>query len=74
MEEDGGDAGRIGEEREDPHLATADGTEHRQHVVDPREQDGLVRVGNGLGLALRRRGRVNRYPRRLGPKAMQREE
>ena len=40
VEEDGGDDGRIGEEREDSHLATAGGTEQRQHVVDPREQDG----------------------------------
>lgn len=34
VEEDGGDEGRIGEEREDPHLAATGKTEQRQHVVD----------------------------------------
>ena len=51
VEEDGGDDGRTGEEREDPHLAATCGTEQRQHVVDAREQDGPSdpRVGGGLG-------------------------
>jgi hypothetical protein len=40
VEEDGGDDGRIGKERDDPHLSAAGGTEQRQHVVDAREQDG----------------------------------
>ena len=40
VEEDGGDDGRIGEEREDPHLSAAGGTEQRQHIVDASEQDG----------------------------------
>jgi hypothetical protein len=55
VEEDGGDDGRIGQEREDPHLAATRGTEQRQHVVDPSEQDGPAdsrrggRSGGGLG-------------------------
>jgi hypothetical protein len=35
VEEDGGDDGRIGQEREDPHLAATGGAEQRQHIVDP---------------------------------------
>ena len=51
MEEYGGDDGRIGEEREDLHLAATCGTEQRQHVVDAREQDGPSdsRAGAGEG-------------------------
>ena len=55
VEEDGGDDGRIGKEREDPHLGAAGGTEERQHVVDASEQDGPAdprgrdRSGGGLG-------------------------
>ena len=54
VEEDGGDDGRIGEEREDPHLTATGGTEQRQHVVDASEQDGPAdlrgrgRSGGGL--------------------------
>jgi hypothetical protein len=40
VEEDDGNDGRIGEEREDLHLAATGGTEQRQHVVDASEQDG----------------------------------
>jgi hypothetical protein len=40
VEEDGGDDRRIGQQREDPHLAATGGTEQRQHVVDASEQDG----------------------------------
>ena len=40
MEEDGGDDGRNGKEREDPHLTATGGTEERQYVVDASEQDG----------------------------------
>ena len=50
VEEDGGDDGRISEEREDPHLTTTGRTEQRQHVVDASEQDGPA--------DLRGRGRV----------------
>ena len=53
MEEDGGDDGRIGEEGEDPHLVAAGGTEQRQHVVDPREQDGPADSGRGGALTRR---------------------
>ena len=55
VEEDGGDDGRIGEEREDPHLTATGGTEQRQHVVDASEQDGPADPrgrgwgGGGLG-------------------------
>ena len=46
VQEDGDDYGRIGEEGEDPHGATARGAEQRQHLVDAREQrskeDGLL--------------------------------
>lgn len=34
MDEDGSKDGRIGEEREDLHLATTGGTEQGQHLVD----------------------------------------
>ena len=44
VEEDGGDDGWIGEEREDPHLTATGGTEQRQHVVDASEQDGPCRI------------------------------
>lgn len=33
VEEDGGDDGRIGQERQDPHLAATRGTEQWQHAV-----------------------------------------
>ncbi len=55
VEEDGGDDGRIGEEREDPHLTATGRTEERQHVVDASEQDGPADPrgrgwgGGGLG-------------------------
>jgi hypothetical protein len=55
VEEDRGDDRWIGEEREDPHLGAAGGTEQRQHVVDASEQDGPAdprgrgRSGGGLG-------------------------
>ena len=49
-EEDGGDDGRIGEEREDPHLTATGRTEQRQHVVDASEQDGPADLrGRGRG-------------------------
>jgi hypothetical protein len=38
VEEDGGDDGRIGQEREGAHLAATGGTEQRQHVVNASEQ------------------------------------
>ena len=38
MEEDGGDDGRVGEEGEDGHLATARGAEQRQDFIDPGEE------------------------------------
>jgi hypothetical protein len=47
VEEDGGDDGRIGEEREDPRFAATGGTEQRQHVVDAREEDGPARPERG---------------------------
>jgi hypothetical protein len=46
VEEDGGDDGRIGQKREDPHVGAAGGTQERQHVVDASEQDGhRIRAG-----------------------------
>jgi hypothetical protein len=53
VEEDGGDNGRIGQKREDLHLGAAAGTEERQHIVDPREQDGPADSGGGGGLRRR---------------------
>ena len=40
VEEDGTDDGRIGEEREDPHLAAARRAQEGKHLVDAREEDG----------------------------------
>jgi len=39
VEEDRGDDGRIGEERQHPHLIATGRTEQRQHVVDASEQE-----------------------------------
>jgi hypothetical protein len=37
---DGGDDGRIGGEREDPHLATTRRAQERKQLVDPPDEDG----------------------------------
>ena len=44
MGEYAGDDARLGEEREDLHLAATGRTEQRQHVADAREQDGPGRA------------------------------
>jgi hypothetical protein len=64
VQEDGRDDGRIGQEREDPHLGAADGTQERQQVVDACEQDGPTDSGRGGGPPSDRRPRSARLIRR----------
>jgi len=58
VEEDGQNDGRIGEEGEDPHLAPTNGTEQRQHLVDPGDELGPTdaRGGGRAGGGYRLRG------------------
>ena len=44
---DGRDDGWVGEECEDPHLATAGRTEKRQYAMDPCEKHGPANAGSG---------------------------
>jgi len=45
VQEDSRDDGWIGEECEDPHLATAGRTEKRQYAIDPCEEYGPANAG-----------------------------
>ena len=50
--QDGDDDGRIGDEGDDPHGATAGGAEQRQHLVDASQKDGPIERGLLIGCLL----------------------
>jgi hypothetical protein len=53
VEGDGGDDGRVGQKREEPHRGAAGGTQQAQHVVDAREQDAPADSGREGALTRR---------------------
>ena len=66
VEEDGGDDGRVGEEREEAHWATAGGAEQGQDLIDAGEEDGPADARGARGPGRPGVGQDCRLPDGLG--------